>query len=122
MFKRILVFGAACLFNVNCFAGSLTCDNVVVEHIAYHANNRLLIKLDKMNTSVFFCSPESEWAVSGTTYKMGAESCKAVFSMLLTAKTTGQSIRRVHFDGDDVPDTCDGWSNWSSAVIRYVNF
>ena len=110
------------LSTTNVSAGTLICENTKVKKIAYHANNRLMVQLENMNTPVFFCNPETEWSVSGTSYKMGAETCKAVFSMFLSAKATGANISRVHFDGEQVPATCNSWQSWSSAVIRYVNY
>ena len=110
------------LLSCNTYSGTLVCDNSKVKKIAYHANNKLMVQLENMNTPVFFCNPETEWSVSGTGYKMGSETCKAVFSMFLSAKATGATISRVHFDGEQVPATCDGWASWSSAVIRYVNY
>jgi hypothetical protein len=122
MFAKGITIIAAIFAAAQVNAGSLACENATVERIAYHANNRLMVKLSNMNTAVFFCSPERDWSVAGTSYTMGPETCKAVFSMFLSAKATGETIRRVHFDGDDVPGACDQWGNWKSAVIRYVNF
>ncbi|RYV04163.1 hypothetical protein SOPP22_01315 [Shewanella sp. OPT22] len=110
------------LLSVNAYSGTLVCENTKVKKIAYHANNKLMVQLENMNTPVFFCNPEVEWSVPGAAYKMGPETCKAVFAMFLSAKATGATISRVHFDGEQVPLTCDGWNSWNSAVIRYVNY
>lgn len=121
-YKSLLLLGAIALSS-NAFAGSLHCDNAKVQHVGYHADNRLRVQLDNMNFGVFFCNPEEEWTVSGTTYTMGPETCKALYSTFLAAKLSGDTIARVHFDGDAVPSSCDGWaSEWQSAVIRYVKF
>lgn len=103
-------------------AGTLVCSNSKVKTVAYHGNNRLMVQLENMNVPVFFCNPDAEWSVSGTTYVMGPETCKAVFSIFLSAKASGKPVTRIHFDGDDVPETCDGWESWKSASIRYVNY
>lgn len=31
-------------------------------------------------------------------------------------------LTKVHFDGDDVPESCDSGGKWKTTVIRYVNF
>ena len=56
-------------------AGTLVCSNSKVKTVAYHGNNRLMVQLENMNVPVFFCNPDAEWSVSGTTYVMGPETC-----------------------------------------------
>ncbi|TMN90064.1 hypothetical protein CWB72_09025 [Pseudoalteromonas phenolica] len=122
MNKKILFFLVTTGVPFSSVAGSLVCENTKVTKVAYHANNKLMVQLENMNRPVFFCNPETQWSVSGTNYVMGPETCKTVFSMFLTAKATGATITRVHFDGEHVPAKCDQWGAWNSAVIRYVNF
>lgn len=118
-----IVFSISCvLMSTNLIAGTLTCNNVKVNKVAYHGTNKLMVQLSNMNYPVFFCNPDGQWSVPGTSYVMGPETCKSVFSMFLSAKVSGAVLTRVHFDGDDVPATCDSWEPWKSAVIRYVNF
>jgi len=119
--KRIM-FLMAMLTTTNLTAATLTCDNTKVKHVAYHANNRLMVQLENMNQPVFFCNTEANWTVSGSPNVVGPETCKALFSMFLSAKASGQLIERVHFDGDDIPETCDTWGPWKSAHIRYIRF
>lgn len=103
-------------------AGSLVCSGTV-ESVAYHSNNKLMVKLSSMNTPVFFCSTNSNWTITGAEGRtMSPESCQVIFSVFLTAKTTKEPLTRVHFDGNDVPDSCSEFENWKSAFIRYVNF
>jgi hypothetical protein len=81
-----------------------------------------MLQLSSMNAPVFFCTPEAEFTVTGTGYKTGPQTCKALLAIFLSAKATGATINNVYFDGDAVPATCDGWSNWQSANIRYFDF
>jgi hypothetical protein len=103
-------------------AGTLTCDGKV-ETIAYHGNNKLMVKLSSMNTPVFFCNPSSSWKVDGEPSRvMEPETCQAVFSMFLSARATGDHIGRVHFDGAEVPSSCNQFGSWKNVFIRYVNY
>jgi len=116
--------GLACalLASTNIYAGTLVCTGTV-DSVAYHGNDKLMIKLSSMNTPVFFCNPNQAWTAPGATGRvMNGETCKVVFSMFLTAKATGESISRVHFDGDNVPTSCNGFSSWTDVFIRYVNY
>ena len=109
------------MLSINVNAGSLVCDNTKVKKLAYHGSNKLMVQLDNMNSAVFFCNPDAEWRVSGSSYYMGPETCKAIYSTLLSAKVTGAKTR-IHFEGDDVPSSCNGWENWKSAVIMAVSY
>ena len=99
-------------------AASLPCEGTV-EEVAYHANNRLMIRLSSMNTPVFICSPEYEWKVTGTTYVTGPQTCKAMYSSFLTAKVTKAYVKKIWFDGDSVPTQCNAWEDWKNANVRY---
>lgn len=110
------------LFSLNATAGSLVCSGTV-DTVAYHGNDKLMVKLSSMNAPVFFCDPNKEWSVSGEPGRvMNAETCKAVFSMFLSARATRETISKVHFDGDNVPTSCTGFISWSDVFIRYVNY
>lgn len=104
------------------FAGSLKCENSRVLRVAYHANDRFMVKLENMNRSVFICSPESEWVVPGTHRVTGPETCKLLVSMFLAAKMSGEPLQQVHFDGDDVPESCDQFEPSSVVNVRYINY
>jgi len=118
-FFSSLCLGA--LLSANSMAGTVVCSGHV-QTLSYHANNKLMIKLDTMNEAVFFCSPESEWSVSGTVYVTGAETCKVLYSTFLAAKMSGRPVNGMYFDGDQVPASCDAWTRWSAANIRYFHF
>lgn len=119
MKKRIL---CSLLFSTNLFAGTLACSGTV-DTVAYHGNDKLMVKLSSMNTPVFFCNPNAQWSVSGASGRvMSAETCKTVFSMFLTAKASKQHITKIHFDGDNVPTSCSAFTSWSDVFIRYVNY
>ncbi|EDP59773.1 hypothetical protein [Vibrio sp. AND4] len=110
------------LFPTTVTAGSLICSGKV-EQVAYHGNNKLMIKLSSMNKAVFFCDPGSDWRVTGEPNRvMSPDTCKAVFSIFLSARSTGETINRVHFDGDDVPKNCSSFESWKNVFIRYVNY
>lgn len=103
-------------------AGSLVCSGRV-DQVAYHGNDRLMVKLSSMNTPVFFCNPSLDWKVSGEPNRvMSPETCKAVFSIFLSARSTGETISRIHFDGDNVPESCNSFQAWQEVFIRYVNY
>lgn len=88
--------------SVNAAAGSLVCSGTV-DSVAYHGNDKLMVKLSSMNTAVFFRDPNKAWSVTGASGRvMNSETCKAVFSMFLSARATKEVISRVHFDGDKV--------------------
>jgi hypothetical protein len=114
-----LAFSA--LFCSASFAGSVTCSGTV-EAISFHASNTFMVRLSSMNTTVFFCSPDSTFSVVGTTYTTGPETCKALVALFIAARESGRTIQALYFDGDSVPATCDGWSNWSSANIRHFSY
>lgn len=119
MKKRIL---CSLLFSTNLYAGTLACDGTV-ETVAYHSNDKLMVKLSSMNTPVFFCNPSAQWTAPGAAGRvMSAETCKTVFSMFLTAKASNQHITKVHFDGDNVPSSCSMFVSYSEVFVRYVNY
>jgi hypothetical protein len=117
--KKLLMTGVMGLFIVttSAAAGSVVCSGIV-ETLAYHADNKLMVKLTSMNVPVFFCSPDSEWTVSGTTYKTGPQTCQTLYSTFLAAKMASKPIKNMWFDGSQVPSSCNGWSSWQSANIR----
>lgn len=102
-------------------AGSLTCAGKV-KQINLHANDTFMVQLESMNYPVFFCKPNGPWSVSGTTYSMSPETCRALISIFLTAKATDKALGDVYFDGDQVPSNCTSWSPWSSALVRYFSW
>lgn len=115
----IRYFLSAFLFlSASASAGTLTCAGIVDE-LAYHGNGKFMLKLNTMNTPVFFCNAEADWVVSGTSYKTGQETCKMMYSTFLAAKSTNATLDYIHFDGDDVPSSCNGFPKWASASIRY---
>lgn len=118
MFKKSLIFLFLWVLPVLASAGTLVCDGKVAI-LAYHANDRFMVQLDSMNAPVFFCNPEAEWSVTGTSYKTGPNSCKQIYSTFLAAQMSGKTISSLYFDGDQVPASRDTWSSWSSANIRF---
>ena len=100
------------------YAATVVCSGKV-ETLAYHASNKLMIKLSSMNAPVFFCSPDSEWVVTGTSAKTGPETCQALYATFLSAKVSGETIKNMYFDGDQVPAACNSWASWQSANIRH---
>ena len=120
MIKYILLSLLLMSFGVS--AKELVCSGTV-ESVSYHGNDKLMVKLSSMNTPVFFCNPNDDWSVPSEPGRvMKPETCKAVFSMFLTARATKERLSRVHFDGDQLPDNCDEFENWKSVFIRYVNY
>jgi hypothetical protein len=119
--KKLAAVIAAALFVTPCFGASVTCSGTVTR-IALHANNTFMLQLSSMNAPVFFCTPEAEFTVPGTSYKTGPQTCKALLAIFLSAKATGAQINNLYFDGDAVPATCNGWASWQSANVRYFDF
>ena len=111
----------ALLISFPVFSAQLVCSGTV-EVIAYHANNRLMIQLSSMNVPVFFCNPDAEWVVAGTSYTTGPDTCKTLYSAFLTTKTTKATISSMYFDGDQVPASCNTWATWQNANIRFFSF
>jgi hypothetical protein len=114
----ISVLMISALYSEAAITGTITCEGKV-KTLAYHANNQLMIQLESMNAPVFFCSPDSEWSVSGTVYVTGPDSCKTMYSTFLAAQMSGKVIKSMYFDGDQTPASCSGWGNWSRANIRF---
>lgn len=90
-----------------------------VDTLAYHSPNKLMIKLSGMNRPVFFCSPDAEWRVAGTSYVTGPETCKILYSTFLAIKMSEKTVANMYFDGDQVPSDCQSWGSWQQANIRY---
>ncbi len=117
--KRLISL-ALVMICTHSMAGSLGCEGTV-EAVAYHGNDKLMVQLSSMNAPVFFCNPNQQWSVPGAEGRvMSGETCKTVFSMLLTARTTQQYVQRIHFDGDSVPASCGEFANQAEVFIRYV--
>jgi len=116
--KSILVLISAIIFSLNANGSEITCSGKVAA-LGYHANNQFMIQLDSMNAPVFFCNPDSQFTVSGTSYITGPETCKTMYSTFLAAQMSGKVITSLYFDGDQVPSSCNGWAAWSSANIRH---
>lgn len=89
--KKMAIILILSLCSLEVMAGTLVC-NGKVKDLSYHANNKLMIKLEGMNVPVFFCSPDSEWSISGTSYITGPEMCKTMYSTFLAAKMSGKTI------------------------------
>jgi len=118
--KMLVVLVSALLCCAPAFSGTVVCSGTVVR-IAQHANNNLMIQLSSMNAAVFICNMETTWSVPGTSYTTGPNQCKALLAMFLEAKATDTTINSLYFDGDGVPTTCNGWSNWVNALVRYFD-
>ena len=103
------------------FAGTIQCTGTV-EKVGLHAPDKLMLKVSSMNQGVFICSPEYKWTVAGTSYTTGAETCKAMLSMFMHAKSTQADMGRIWFDGDDVPTDCSSWGSWKRANVRYFTY
>ncbi len=116
--KVIAVLVMTFSMSMSCYAADLVCSGKV-EELSYHANNKFMLKLSSMNRAVFFCNPDSEWSVSGASYKTGPETCKMMYSTFLAAKTSGKEIKSVYFDGNEKPNSCSEFEPWSSVNIRY---
>jgi hypothetical protein len=102
-------------------AGTLACVGTV-ENVSFHSPGRYMLKLSSMNVPVFFCSPDLEWVVPGTGYTTTPANCRMLYATFLAAKLAGGTLNYVHFDGDQVPASCDAWPNWSIANIRYFRY
>lgn len=106
---------------VHATAGTLACVGTV-ESVAFHAPDRYMLKLSSMNTPVFFCSPEREWTVAGSDYATTPANCKMLYATFLAAKLAGGTLNYVHFDGEQVPASCDTWAAWANANVRYFRY
>lgn len=103
------------------WAGTVICSGTVIK-LAFHANDKLMLQLDSMNTPVFICQTNAVWSVAGTSYTTSPETCALLHSQFLTAKVTGIQVANMYFDGDAVPTACNAWTSWSSANIRHYVF
>ena len=118
VFRKIGCAAVVLFVGSSAMAGTVVCSGTV-EALSYHASGTFMIRLSSMNIPVFFCRPDSEFSVSGTTYTTPPETCKTLYATFLAARESGRTISGMYFDGDDVPTTCDTWGPWKSANIRY---
>jgi hypothetical protein len=114
----IFSFMFVCVFSLRANAAELVCSGKVAV-LSYHSNNQFMVQLESMNAPVFFCNPDAQWSVSGTTYITGPETCKAIYSTFLAAQMSGKIIHSLYFDGAQVPASCNSWGAWSNANIRH---
>jgi hypothetical protein len=117
-----LLIALSAITTVNANAASLICSGTVAE-LAYHSPGKLMVRLSSMNVGVIFCSTDTEWAIAGTEYgNTSPASCKALYNSFIVAKALGTNISRVHFDGPELPGSCDGFSPWATVSLRYAVF
>lgn len=121
MFKKTLIgtLLLACSTLVN--AGTVTCTGKITQ-VNYHSPDGFMIQLDSMNAPVFFCHPNSTFTVPGTTYSTSAETCRVMVGIFMAAKLADRTLSVMYFDGDATPTSCNSWSTWQSANIRYFNW
>jgi hypothetical protein len=99
-------------------AATLTCSGRISQ-LNYHSPDRFMLQLDSMNAPVFFCNPSTVWSVAGTGYTTSPESCRTMVGLFQSGKLSDRTLAVVYFDGDEVPASCNGWSSWQNANIRY---
>ncbi|MDO6499292.1 hypothetical protein [Photobacterium sanguinicancri] len=117
-----IILASLILLSSSVSAGSLVCTGTV-DSVVYHGNDKLMVKLSSMNVPVFICNPNTTWTVAGAEGRvMSSETCKAIFSMFLSARATKENISRVHFDGDNVPSSCSSFGAWQSVFVRMVSY
>lgn len=80
------------------------------------------IRLSSMNAPVYFCDPDAPFGAPGAGYSISATTCRSLYATFLTAKSSGQPIADLYFDGSSVPAACDGWTSWQSANIRHYRY
>ena len=120
--KFIVALAAAVTLYGNCHAGSLSCSGTV-EKLVYHQPGNLMIQLSSMNAPVFICNTDSEWVVPGSlSGNTTVSACKTIYATFLAAKTTRTPLSNLLFDGDQVPASCTGFTNWLRANVRYYEF
>ncbi|NOU52662.1 hypothetical protein HG263_19335 [Pseudoalteromonas sp. JBTF-M23] len=117
--KTISLCGLFASFNS--LAGALICTGTVDE-LAFHSNDRFMVKLSSMNAPVFFCNSEKAWTVDGAPDITSPETCKMLYSSFLAAKAAKTHIPRLHIEGVQVPSDCNRFAPWSGVSIRYVKF
>lgn len=120
MKKLVLLTFVASLFSLQCYAGTIQCSGKVAQ-IGMHANDKIMLRLTSMNRPVFICSMAERWEVDGTVYKTTVEMCKALYSMFLTAKTTGAEVGDVWMDGNDA-NSCSSFESWKKVNVRHFMF
>lgn len=101
-------------------AGTIVCSGKVAA-LSYHSPDKMMVRLEGMNTAVFFCSPDKLWSVPGTPYTTGPETCKTMYSTFLSAQMAGKRIESLYLDGDGTPATCDSFPNWASYNVRHYS-
>jgi len=120
--RQTLALALTAATAVNALAGNVVCSGTV-DVLAYHQPGRLMIKLSSMNTAVFICSTDADWTVAGSLAGTTTPSaCKALYATFLSAKLTRAPINNMYFDGDDVPASCNSFSPWMGANVRYYDY
>lgn len=109
------------VFSLPAHAAELQCSGKVLQ-VNMHAPDRLMLQLDSMNAPVFICTPNANWIVPGTTYTTSGEMCRTLAAIFLAAKLQDRAFGVVYFDGADVPATCNGWTWWKNANVRYFSW
>ena len=42
--------------------------------------------------------------------------------LFMAAKLTDRTLAVMYFDGDGMPASCNAWTSWQSANVRYFNW
>jgi len=116
-----VVFAAASAVPAVAGAGTATCMGTV-DQLAFHAPGRLMLRLSSMNTPVFICSVDALWTPAGSEYNTTPATCKTLYATFLAAKLARDVVNYVHFDGNEVPTSCNGWAVWANANVRYFGY
>jgi hypothetical protein len=116
-----VVAALGCAVPVAVSAGTVACVGTV-DQLAFHSPGRLMLRLSSMNTPVFICSVDALWAPAGAGYTTTPAACKTLYATFLTAKLTREVLNYVHFDGDEVPASCNAWATWANANVRYFGY
>ena len=119
--NKVLILIVSIFYSLVVQAKTVVCSGTV-EQLSYHTPDKFMIQLSSMNEAVFFCNSSENWDVTGAGYITSPKACNILYSTFLAAKLSGKSITSMYFDGDGVPDSCNGWGPWSSANIRHFVF
>lgn len=102
--------------NITFATDGIVCTGTVDE-IGLHATDTVTLKLSSMNTRVGVCSLSHAW---GASRPVGAEQCKAVYSMLLLLQASGKPTT-AYFDNVVTGTACNNFAPWELASIRFLN-
>jgi hypothetical protein len=95
---------------------TIVCSGTITE-VFVRGTNRVILMPSGMNTVVQICDLGQ---TIGTTYRISADQCRAVYATLITALALGKTMS-VYFDNVQTGTSCSNFAGWEVATARWVH-